>query len=666
MKNSSKAKGTGSFWERILTPIKNSLIISSLDRLCLKIYEKLCTGWFAKLFTGADDKSIGFSSDQSTNKNTFAAKMTEKIARKIEDSKIVTAVGKAASAVFGLRLRIIGVYLITFAIYTGLFALLKLLLGDGIVNRYESYPGIVSALTLAFASIPFLVSKGTLSNAFTSSKICMTLVKLCGFSESKVWSEESRGKLLPAFLLGMLSGIASLVIAPFLIFIAVAAVIFLYLVLCVPEFGLMCMFFLMPFIPTMALAGLTILVFLAFTFKVIRGKRVLRFGRIDLMVLAFGGIIFFGGTVSHSFGSIMPAMMFLCFLSSYFLISCCVRSSEWLNRLVSTMVFSAMIVAFYGIIQYVLNSSGAGAWLDSTMFAGISGRATSTLENPNMLGEYLIMIIPTAFALFLTSKETAKKLYFACFACMGMCLILTWSRGAWLGFLFSAVIFLLIWKRRSIWLFIGGILAIPVLPIILPDSIINRFTSIGSLADTSTSYRVNVWRGAMRMLEDYLFSGIGTGEAAWYELYPEYSLSGIEAAPHSHNLFIQIALENGIFALIVFLAILVMLIRISLTLFSRLSKGCGNVLSKDETLRHKLLVAGPLCGLGAVLIQGFTDYSWYNYRVYLMFWMALALIPALVKNARSRLNTEASILSKDTCNECSAAIDIDCSSEDNR
>ena len=42
----------------------------------------------------------------------------------------------------------------------------------------------------------------------------------------------------------------------------------------------------------------------------------------------------------------------------------------------------------------------------------------------------------------------------------------------------------------------------------------------------------------------------------------------------------------------------------------------------------------PLCGIFAVLIQGLTDYSWYNYRVYLMFWLVAGLIPALAKNAR--------------------------------
>ena len=46
------------------------------------------------------------------------------------------------------------------------------------------------------------------------------------------------------------------------------------------------------------------------------------------------------------------------------------------------------------------------------MFSDISGRVVSTFENPNVLAEYLIMILPIAAAGFLTSKDTSQKLSF--------------------------------------------------------------------------------------------------------------------------------------------------------------------------------------------------------------------------------------------------------------
>ena len=44
------------------------------------------------------------------------------------------------------------------------------------------------------------------------------------------------------------------------------------------------------------------------------------------------------------------------------------------------------------------------------------------------------------------------------------------------------------------------------------------------------------------------------------------------------------------------------------------------------TQRHiKLISSGALLGLYAILAQGFTDYVWYNYRIFLLFWVVIAV-----------------------------------------
>ena len=51
------------------------------------------------------------------------------------------------------------------------------------------------------------------------------------------------------------------------------------------------------------------------------------------------------------------------------------------------------------------------------------------------------------------------------------------------------------------------------------------------------------------MLANTFYFGIGIGEGAFAEVYPFYALSGIETAPHSHSLYLQILTELGIFGL---------------------------------------------------------------------------------------------------------------------
>ncbi|MBR6807106.1 MAG: O-antigen ligase family protein [Clostridia bacterium] len=659
MKNASNKSIPKRIFGRFAEAVKNSRIVSALDRLCLKVYDLLCNGMFARLICGSED-SADDGSAVTPKKDGFISRLTGRISRGIESSGIVSFVNRTANAVFGLRLRVVGTFLMTFAVMCILSGAVRYVFLDTTAALFDALGNGATALTVALLSVPMLVSKGTLSEVLRKSALCTGIVRILGFSEDKLWSDEIRGKHWTAFLLGCLVGISSVFVDPLLIFAAIAGVILMYLVLSFPEFGVMGLALLMPFVPTMVLAGLTIFVDIAFFIKLIRGKRVLNFRKIDFIVLIFAFLVFCAGFVSHSTGSIAPALLFLCLLSIYFVVSCCIRSEKWIGKIVASLMLSAAVVALYGIVQYAFGTFGVNAWLDSDLFEGIAGRAASTLENPNMLGEYLILIIPIAFAAFLNGSRnaaiTSRKLSFLCFASMAMCLVLTWSRGAWLGFMFSAVIFLLIWSKRSMWLFALGIISLPVLPFVLPDSIINRFASIGNMADSSTSYRVSIWRAATHMIEDNFFSGIGIGEAAWFELYPDYALAGIEAAPHSHNLFFQIALEQGIFGLVVFFIILFLLLRISFRLFKRLGNSASTVPLKDSAAM-RLTVAAPICGLAAVLLQGLTDYSWYNYRVYFIFWLVLALIPAYVKHYNKKLDSHGSCFDKD-CMPDEASVDI--------
>ena len=214
----------------------------------------------------------------------------------------------------------------------------------------------------------------------------------------------------------------------------------------------------------------------------IRGKRVIRMEAVDVMVAAFAVVLLCGGVVSFSSASLKPALLFVCLLAAYFETVWLMREREWVVRCAVASVISATLVSLYGIFQYVTGSSVmAEAWVDSEMFTSISGRAISTLENPNMLGEYLILLIPLAVGMFVGYGEGMRRIpALFCLGCMGVCLLMTWSRAAWLGLIGAALLFLFIWHRRAVWLIFAGIASIPILPYILPASIIGRFTSIGN------------------------------------------------------------------------------------------------------------------------------------------------------------------------------------------
>lgn len=657
----SGGSGGGNFFVRL---VHASIILTALDRFCAYIYHLIKTGFFGYIFSGYPGVMNAplFSRIRKSKFARHSAEVRYGVCRRLETSVIINGILYLLRYLLGCRLKIYGTFFASFGVYTAFTAFLYSMF-SGETASIAEHPYILPALILLFASIPLVMSKRTLSQGLRESVIGHVILHITGFAPDDV--AETRGEgghLTTALLLGGICGAMTYAVSPLLILLGMAAVLWLYLVLIRPELGVLTLFFTMPLFPTMLLGAVTAYTFLCYCIKLFRGKRILRIEPIDITVLAFGVLLFFGGTVSLSDQSLKPALLMVCFLLGYFLTVGLMTTRAWLVRCSAACVLSATLVSLYGIFLYFGGGGySSSAWLDSEMFSGISGRAVATLENPNMLGEYLILIIPIAVGMLIGRGEGLRRIpAFFCIGIMGICLILTWSRGAWLGLIFAALLFLFMWHRRSVWLVLAGIAALPILPAILPASIVSRFTSIGNMTDSSTSYRVYIWRATINMIEDNLTTGIGIGEGAWDRLYPLYSYLGVEAAPHSHNLYLQIWLEIGIAGILMFLAFLFLLYQSGFTLFSRLSGDCelvtpdlsGSILrqnlseglSVSEEMRRskvqlRISTAAPLCGIFAVLVQGMTDYAWYNYRLYLMFWLVCGLASAYVRSGSQQIRT---------------------------
>ena len=294
------------------------------------------------------------------------------------------------------------------------------------------------------------------------------------------------------------------------------------------------------------------------------------------------------------------------FILFYFVVVNAVKDEKSLNILLHIFVFSATIASIYGLHQYVYGDLYSQAWLDKNMFESIKMRVYSTFENPNVFGEYLLLVGPINFSFLFEEKKILKKLIaFGMLSINTLTLILTFSRGCWLGILFAIAILLIVIDRRFILL---GILALLVAPFVLPETIISRFTSIGNMGDTSTSYRVAIWMGTIAMLKDYWFSGIGLGITSFNKVYPIYAYAGT-TAQHSHNLYLQLMVENGIMGLVMFLGII----------YNFFKEMIISLVKKK-----KILLVGIMSGMVGFLVQSMTDHTWYNYRVVLIFWMVVA------------------------------------------
>jgi O-antigen ligase len=181
-------------------------------------------------------------------------------------------------------------------------------------------------------------------------------------------------------------------------------------------------------------------------------------------------------------------------------------------------------------------------------------------------------------------------------------------------------VFFTVYTRKTLRIFGAAILAAPVLPMILPDNLLDRAFSILNFSDSSISYRIYTWIGSLRVVGDHFLGGIGFGPEAFAKIYPAYAFAGIESAEHSHSLPLQILIGMGIGGLLVFVALIFLYLQKTL-----------EYVRKPESSSSKFYVTAAVASVIGALVMGAFDYIWYNYRVFYIFWIVIALGCALVR-----------------------------------
>ena len=380
-----------------------------------------------------------------------------------------------------------------------------------------------------------------------------------------------------------------------------------------PVFFLILTAALLPFLPTMALLALAAAsgLSLILTCAVGQGRQ-----RLYTPALRWVGLLavvyLLSIAVSVTPGtSLLPGLLMTAFVLYTFAAYLSPRNYGTLRTVFSAIVLGGVLVSLYGFWQKLHPAAYQTGWLDEDMFSSITFRVYATFANPNVLGEYFLLVIPFAFALAFTAPNRRKKLLWAAAAAaMCVCMLLTYSRGCYLGLLLSVLVFLVLLDWRFL---IPAAVLLVLSPLYVPNSIWQRLLSIGNMGDTSTSYRASIWIGTLRMLKDFWLCGVGPGENAFNSVYPVYALSAVDA-PHSHNLYLQLICDTGITGLIVFLGFLGSLLRSLIT-----------------TMRHcrrretKIFAIAGISAFAGVLLQGMTDYTFYNYRVMLLFFLMAGL-----------------------------------------
>lgn len=233
----------------------------------------------------------------------------------------------------------------------------------------------------------------------------------------------------------------------------------------------------------------------------------------------------------------------------YLLIYTTVSTEKEKEKALYAFLAGAVVTVVYGFFQYANAADMAAdmeaqSWVDPERFPLLRRRMYSTLENPNLFGAYLLMIISILTAFTLRERAVKKRTVFAVILLsLLLCLALTYSRGAWVSLAAIVLGLTLFYDKRFGLLF----LLVPVVLAFYHGQVVERFLSLFSGEDTSVDLRFALWESTMAMIEEHPILGVGWG--AYFLAYPDYNFFIQEEGVlifHAHNMYLNMLAEVGI------------------------------------------------------------------------------------------------------------------------
>ena len=267
---------------------------------------------------------------------------------------------------------------------------------------------------------------------------------------------------------------------------------------------------------------------------------------------------------------------------------------------------------------------------------GRDWRATGFFNHWVTYSEVLQLIASLALGIFLALRQkknaTGVLLLVAILGLM-FALGMTVTRASWIGFAVSAVVMLLLTSSRRTIL----IVAACALPLVLASVVLlqqKRSIHYFDKSDQSTSWREMVWEEGFTLLISkprHLLFGVGIDSIKGH--WREWGLFDNGRLPigHMHSNLLQIALERGVPALIVWL----ILLGVYCSMLWRIQRRPGI----DDFARG--VAIGALGGTIGFFTSGLVHYNWGDSEVVTVFYFIMGL--CLVVERTNQRATDSSV-----------------------
>jgi O-antigen ligase len=276
----------------------------------------------------------------------------------------------------------------------------------------------------------------------------------------------------------------------------------------------------------------------------------------------------------------------------------------------------------------------------------VSGRGVGIFGNTNDMALFVVTILPITVALFLmTRRKTAKILFGALAALMLAAVVVSYSRGAFLGLVVVLIFFAMKLGRHHRFAIIAAILLLSIAFMFLAPGnygvrLLSIFVPSLDPVQSADARRAELFRSIYTAVRHPLF-GIGMGNYA-----DQVSLRGIV----THNAYTQVAAEMGLAAFACYTMFIVSPLR-------KLGQIVRDTFDGRANSRLYYLALGLQASLIAYMVSSFflsVAYLWY---VYYLVGYAVCLrriyeaqtgMPVVVESRKARKSRERAVVANST------------------
>lgn len=277
-----------------------------------------------------------------------------------------------------------------------------------------------------------------------------------------------------------------------------------------------------------------------------------------------------------------------------------VADKAFFRRLVLLFIAAIALYSLWGIVGYFSNPTVRVRHIQNSMTTG----------GITMIGA-LAAFAGAAFA----TKKNLRLMALIAGMLNTVCLVLTSTRGSWLGF-FAGVLLLLFYYNKK-WLIALPLLAI-AFGILGPQNFAHRVRHFFDPTWGTNAKRLAWWQTGMEIFKDHPV--VGVGDMSMQKIYQKYAPPGTtELIGHFHSNYVHIAVATGIIGLTAFLGLMVsVFIKLLRTARSR---------PLEPIFRLWAVVSAAI--FVAFNINGFFEWNFGDAEIITMVWFVVGLTCAI-------------------------------------